>query len=71
MDQLREHPQGHDGLKTSSNLRFAAFPSDYATLPTVAFVIPNLNHAMHNNKPAQSIPAADAWLRADLDGYCQ
>jgi acid phosphatase len=47
------------------------FPSDYATLPTVAFVIPNLNHDMHNGKPAQSIPAGDAWLRQNLDGYYQ
>jgi acid phosphatase len=55
----------------SSNLRFADFPSDYATLPTVAFVVPNLNHDMHNGKPADSIPAGDAWLRANLDGYYQ
>jgi phospholipase C len=58
-------------VETSSNLRFADFPSDYATLPTVAFVIPNLNHDMHNGKPAQSIPAGDAWLRQNLDGYYQ
>jgi hypothetical protein len=37
----------------------------------VAFVIPNLNHDMHNGNPAQSIPAADAWLRANPDGYYQ
>jgi hypothetical protein len=60
-------------IDTSSNLRFADFPSDYATLPTVAFVIPNLNHDMHNPilKPAQSIPAGDAWLQQNLDGYYQ
>jgi phospholipase C len=58
-------------VETSSNLRFADFPSDYAALPTVAFVIPNLNHDMHNGKPAQSIPVGDAWLRANLDGYYQ
>ena len=58
-------------IDTSSNLRFADFPSDYATLPTVAFVIPNLNHDMHNGKPAQSIPAGDAWLQQNLDGYYQ
>jgi acid phosphatase len=40
-------------------------------LPTVAFVIPNLNHDMHNGKPGQSIPAGDAWLRQNLDGYYQ
>jgi hypothetical protein len=58
-------------IDTSSNLRFADFPSDYAALPTVAFVIPNLNHDMHNFKPVQSIPAGDAWLQQNLDGYYQ
>ncbi len=57
--------------ETSSNLRFADFPSDYAALPTVAFVIPNLNHDMHNGSPADSIPAGDTWLRQNLDGYYQ
>jgi len=58
-------------IGTSSNLRFADFPSDYASLPTVAFIIPNLNHDMHNGNPAQSVPAGDAWLRQNLDGYYQ
>ena len=58
-------------VETSSNLRFADFPSDYATLPTVAFVIPNLNHDMHNGRPADSIPRGDAWLRENLDRYYQ
>jgi hypothetical protein len=57
--------------ESSSNLRFADFPRDYAKLPTVAFVIPNLDHDMHNGEPAQSIPAGDAWLRENLDGYYQ
>jgi hypothetical protein len=58
-------------VATSSNLRFADFPTDYTTLPTVAFVIPNLNHDMHNGKPDQSIPAGDGWLHQNLDGYYQ
>jgi hypothetical protein len=58
-------------VETSSNLRFADFPTDYAALPTIAFVIPNLNHDMHNGEPAQSIPAGDAWLQQNLDGYYQ
>jgi phosphatidylinositol-3-phosphatase len=58
-------------VETSSNLRFTDFPSDYSKLPTVAFVIPNLDNDMHNGKPAQSIPAGDAWLRRNLDGYYQ
>jgi phosphatidylinositol-3-phosphatase len=56
-------------VETSSNLRFADFPTDYAELPTVSFVIPNLDHDMHNGEPAQSIPAGDLWLRENLDGY--
>jgi acid phosphatase len=58
-------------VETSSNLRFADFPSDYSKLPTVAFVIPNLDHDMHNGKPPQSVAAGDAWLRENLDGYYQ
>jgi phosphatidylinositol-3-phosphatase len=58
-------------IDTSSNLRFADFPSDYSKLPTVAIVIPNLNHDMHNGIPSESIPAGDAWLRQHLDGYYQ
>jgi hypothetical protein len=63
-------PKGANGWNFV-HLRFAGFPSDYATLPTVAFVISNLNHDMHNGKPAQSIPPRDAWLRANLGGYYQ
>jgi hypothetical protein len=58
-------------VETSSNLRFEDFPSDYDQLPTVAFVIPNLEHDMHNGVPANSIPAGDQWLKENLDGYYQ
>ncbi|HUH85528.1 MAG TPA: alkaline phosphatase family protein [Stellaceae bacterium] len=56
-------------VATSSNLRFADFPADYAALPTVAIVVPDLVHDMHDGAPAGSIPAGDAWLRQHLDGY--
>ena len=58
-------------VETSSNLRFADFPSDYNELPTVAFVIPNLENDMHNGDPADSIPAGDRWLEENLDAYYQ
>jgi phosphatidylinositol-3-phosphatase len=58
-------------VETSSNLRFADFPSDYTRLPTVAFVIPDMEHDMHNGAVKDSVPAADAWLRQHLDGYYQ
>jgi phosphatidylinositol-3-phosphatase len=56
---------------TSSNLRFADFPSDYSKLPTVAFVVPDQEHDMHNGAPKDSIPAGDAWLKQNLDRYYQ
>ncbi len=44
---------------------FTAFGSDYAALPQVSFVIPNLCHDMHDCP----IAAGDVWLRSNLDGY--
>ena len=58
-------------VETSSNLRFADFPTDFDKLPTVAFVIPNLINDMHNGAPAQSIPTGDSWLKQHLDAYYQ
>ena len=39
--------------------------SDYASLPTVAFVIPNLDNDMHDGTIAQG----DAWLNNNLSAY--
>jgi phosphatidylinositol-3-phosphatase len=58
-------------VETSSNLRFADFPSDYSKLPTVAFVIPDMEHDMHNGAPKDSIPAGDLWLAQNLEAYYQ
>ena len=38
---------------------------DYTSLPTVSFVIPNLDNDMHDGSIAQ----ADRWLQANLSGY--
>ena len=57
--------------ETSSNLRFVDFPADYNLLPTVAFVIPDQEHDMHNGKPQDSVPAGDLWLAQNLDRYYQ
>lgn len=59
-------------IETSCNLRFADFPTDpakFASLPTVAFVVPNEENDMHNGKPQKSIPAGDLWLQKNLDAY--
>lgn len=66
-------PDGHD-KETSSNLPFRDFPaapSHYADLPTVAFVIPNLENDMHNGPVWQSVPTGDRWLKRNLDRYYQ
>jgi acid phosphatase len=58
----------------SCNLRFADFPTDparFATLPTVAFVVPNQENDMHNGEPEKSVPAGDLWLKKNLDSYYQ
>jgi phosphatidylinositol-3-phosphatase len=44
---------------------FANFPSDYASLPRLSFVIPDLDNDMHDGTPAQG----DAWLKAKLGDY--
>ncbi|HEV3359396.1 MAG TPA: alkaline phosphatase family protein [Pseudonocardiaceae bacterium] len=52
-------------LPASTNQPFSAFPTNYATLPAVSFVMPNLDHDMHNGTVAQ----ADSWLKTHLDAY--
>ena len=53
------------GLKPESNLPFTAFPKDLTSLPEVAFVVPNMQHDMHDGTPAE----ADAWLKENLSAY--
>ena len=54
-------------VPSADNRTFAAFPADYAKLPTVAFVVPNLNDDMHDGTIAQG----DSWLKANIGGYAQ
>lgn len=46
---------------------FSAFPQppDYGRLPTVSFVIPNLDNDMHD----RSIAQGDSWLHDNLSAY--
>ena len=52
-------------VPATSNLTFDAFPTDFALLPTVAFVVPNLCNDMHDC----GVATGDAWLATHLDGY--
>jgi phosphatidylinositol-3-phosphatase len=59
-------------LSTAVLLPFTSFPTDYATLPTVSYVIPNLANDMHNGLGiAAQVAAGDTWLSTHLDGYVQ
>ncbi|MGZ4509853.1 MAG: alkaline phosphatase family protein [Mycobacterium sp.] len=50
----------------ANSLPFSAFPTgNYASLPTVSFVIPNNDDNMHDGSIAQG----DAWLNRELSGY--
>jgi len=55
---------GPNQLPASVNQPFD-FPTDYTTLPAVAFVAPNPLDDMHDGSVAQ----ADSWLQSNLGGY--
>lgn len=50
------------------------FPTDFSKLPTVALVIPDMDHDMHNNIPnagsdTTMIKMGDTWLKDNLSKY--
>ncbi|MEU6172279.1 alkaline phosphatase family protein [Streptantibioticus parmotrematis] len=52
-------------VPTSDSVPFSSFPTDYSTLPTLSFVIPNLDDDMHDG----TINQADTWLNKNLSAY--
>jgi len=65
-------PRRHNPWESFASARgverpLADFPSGFAALPTVSFVIPNLDDDMHDG----SVAAGDQWLQAHLGGYAQ
>jgi hypothetical protein len=54
-------------VPAASNRTFGAWPTDYSTLPTLSFVVPNLIDDMHDGTVAQG----DTWLKNNIDGYAQ
>ena len=49
------------------NQPFSAFPQDFEKLPTVALVVPDQRHDMHDGSIAQG----DAWLERNIEPYAQ
>jgi hypothetical protein len=52
-------------LPGSVNQPYSALPADFADLPTVSFVVPNLCNDMHDC----GVAAGDRWARDHLAGY--
>lgn len=52
-------------LPATVNQPFTAFPADFTRLPSISFVIPDLDHDMHDG----SIASGDTWLAAHLNPY--
>lgn len=49
------------------NLPFSAFPTGYAQLPIVAFVVPDQLNDIHDGSIAQG----DVWLKKNIESYAQ
>ncbi len=52
-------------VPAAANQPFTAFPTDFTTLPTLSFVVPNQLHDMHDGTIAQG----DTWLSDNLGTY--
>jgi acid phosphatase len=52
-------------VAASTGHTFAQWPTDFTTLPTVSFVVPNLCNDMHDC----SVGTGDTWLKSKLGSY--
>ena len=57
----------------SSSVPFSAFPapSNYASLPTLSFVIPNIIDDMHQGTVNGGVFLGDTWLQQHLSSYAE
>ncbi len=60
---------GTNRIPAISNQPFTSFPTNFSTLPTVSFVIPDMNHDMHNGTDPSRITTADTWVQINLNSY--
>jgi acid phosphatase len=65
----RKHDPWVDFTSTppAANAPLTALPADYAALPTVGVVIPDMCHDMHDCP----VSTGDTWARSNLAGYVQ
>jgi hypothetical protein len=63
---------GTNQVSVTTNQPLTAFPSgDFTLLPTVCYVVPNLNNDMHNGSDPARITTCDEWISNNLGGYIQ
>lgn len=60
---------GTHQLPVACNQPFSAFPVDYNFLPDVSFVIPNIDHDMHDGTEPTRIEVGNGWVRDHLQSY--
>ncbi len=66
-DYAKRHNPWSDftNVPAADNQPFSAFPTNFNNLPTVSFVIPNLDDDMHDG----TIAEGDAWLQQNIGAY--
>ncbi len=60
---------GTNQILSTTNQPFTAFPTNYANLPTVSIVVPNLNNDMHNGTGNGPITLGDTWYQTNVRPY--
>jgi phospholipase C len=63
-----------NNIPASLSLPMTSFPKDFSKLPTVAFVIPDMDNDMHNiGAPGDkaTIQRGDQWLKENLSAYVE
>ncbi len=62
---------GTNQVSTSTNQPFTAFPTNYSNLPTVSFVVPDINNGMHDGGGNTAITTGDNWYYTYMEPYVQ
>jgi len=65
---------GANSIPASVSLPMTDFPTDFNDLPTISFVIPNMDYDMHNiglPGDAAAIQRGDHWLKRNLEAYAE
>jgi hypothetical protein len=60
---------GPNQIPAACSMSMTEWPTDFSTLPTVSFVIPDQNNDMHNGTDPAKIAVGDLWLQQKLGDY--